>query len=239
MAALTYNDGLGCFVWTGTPKEVKAPIDAGLCHTTVRKDPRKVQYFTATIGGAPEYNPYAVMSMWGIADEAARAKLDPLLGSYRDSFAVDADYDPARPSYAPEPYRFQRAGVKWGMDRDRVLIGDVMGLGKGPQATMIAGTMGAKRILVICPRAITVQWRRVLETWLLPLGRKIDPIFIVKNGKSGIHPRARVVIISYDMCKSPHLHAQLAAQDWDCIIIDEAHYLKNSGAARTRHILGS
>lgn len=144
------------------------------------------------------------------------------------SRAVSADIEipmPAGLAYLP----FQRAGIAYAMSRESVLIGDEMGLGKTVQAI---GTVNAdetvKSVLVICPASLKINWSRELKRWL------VRPFTI--GIANGVLPRTDAVIINYDVLKK-HLMA-IRARQWDALIVDECHYVKNPKAQRTQHVLG-
>lgn len=127
---------------------------------------------------------------------------------------------------------YQRAGIAFGFERNAVLIGDEMGLGKTIQAIGILNACPElKRILVICPASLKLNWRRELERWLV---RK-RPIFVAD---SKVFPDLAdgIVVVNYDVL---HKHEDaLRCSDWDALIVDEAHYLKNPKARRTKMVFG-
>lgn len=146
------------------------------------------------------------------------------------SRAADADVDVPCPdglSYLP----YQRAGIAYGMSRDAVLIADEMGLGKTIQAIGIANASSAKRILVICPASLKLNWAREMSKWLT--GTRT--IGVVVSGKP--FPATQVAIINYELLKK--FRVELRTQPWDLLVADEAHYLKNSKAQRTIEVVGS
>lgn len=145
------------------------------------------------------------------------------------SRARDVERDtPAPPglSYLP----FQRAGIKFASDKN-ALVADSPGLGK---TIMAAGVINEhpeyENILVICPASLKLNWERELTKWL------VHPRSIgIANGKN--LPEADVLIINFDVV-SKHVE-ELRKRDWSLLIVDEAHYLKNPKAARTKTILGA
>lgn len=147
------------------------------------------------------------------------------------SRATDADINVPAPegcSYLG----YQRAGIAFGFERPAILLGDEMGLGKTVQAI---GLMNAqpelRRRLIICPASLKLNWQRELNKWLV---RKC-PIFIAD---SKLCPALAdgVTIINYDVV-SKHQEV-LKDTEWDLIVCDEAHYLKNPKAKRTQVIFG-
>jgi SWI/SNF-related matrix-associated actin-dependent regulator 1 of chromatin subfamily A len=141
------------------------------------------------------------------------------------SRAIDADVNipvPEGLSYLP----FQRAGIAFASTRQNVLIGDEMGLGKTIQAIgCINADDSVKKVLVVCPASLKLNWKREMETWLV---RK----FLIGISKSDYFPSSDIVIINYDILKK-HA-ANIAQHDWDLIIADECHYAKNAKAQRSQ-----
>jgi len=167
------------------------------------------------------------------ADEGTKGELEAIANErtakLNASAATTADITVPAPEgleYMP----FQRAGIAFGMDRENVLIGDEMGLGKTIQAIGLINATKAKRVLVVCPASLRLNWRNELQKWLT-VDRKIG----IAQGKS--YPTdADIVVINYDII---HSHADaLRAEEWDIMIADEIHYCKNEQARRTQYTLG-
>lgn len=145
-----------------------------------------------------------------------------------ESRAADSDLAvpaPAGLSYLP----YQRAGIAYALARQNTLIADEMGLGKTIQAIgVINADESLRRVLIICPASLRLNWQRECERWLV-MPRRIE----IANGKAYPH-NAEIVIINYDILGK---HEEALASPWDLIIADEAHYLKNRKAQRTRAAL--
>lgn len=62
-----------------------------------------------------------------------------------------------------EPYEYQKDGIRFGLDRHRLLIGDEPGLGKTLQSIGIVDTASAYPCLVICPSSLKINWQREFE----------------------------------------------------------------------------
>lgn len=62
-----------------------------------------------------------------------------------------------------EPYEYQQEGIRFGLERRRLLIGDEPGLGKTLQSIGIVDTAMAYPCLVICPSSLKINWQREFE----------------------------------------------------------------------------
>jgi SWI/SNF-related matrix-associated actin-dependent regulator of chromatin subfamily A-like protein 1 len=124
---------------------------------------------------------------------------------------------------------YQRAGIAYAAPRQDTLIGDEMGLGKTIQAAgVINATPSVRKVLVVCPASLKINWERELRRWL------VRPLTIgVANGG---WPMTDVVIVNYDVLRK--FDAEIKGVDWDLAVFDEAHYVKNGKAQRTQAIFG-
>jgi len=165
-------------------------------------------------------------------DESARAMIEPQVRADSESLeasrATDAHLEipaPAGLHYLP----FQRVGIGYSMSRPCTLIADKMGLGKTIQALgVVNADPSIRNVLVICPASLRLNWRREARRWLTrPLS-----IGIALEG----FPQTDVVICNYDRL-GKHRQA-LRLRQWDLMIVDECHYLKNPKAQRTEQVFG-
>ena len=86
-----------------------------------------------------------------------------------------------------------------------------------------------KRVLVVVPASLKVNWSRELTKWL------VRPATIgVASGDN--LPETDIVIANYDIIA--RLRGRIDARQWDLLVIDEAHYVKSQKAQRTRAVLG-
>lgn len=146
--------------------------------------------------------------------------------SIERSRAVSAEIDLPHPDgldYMP----FQRAGIRYALDRAGVLIGDEMGLGKTIQAIGIINSKPEiKTAVIICPKSLKLNWRNELFRWLTR-----DLSYGVVNGG---WRDTDIVIINYEQVGK--FGEQLHARTWDVVIVDEVHAIKNPKAQRSQKI---
>lgn len=177
--------------------------------------------------------PHAVLHLWEHADDHARRSLSGLRAQWLASSARGADISVPTPSgHVLLPY--QRAGIAYAKDRRNVLFGDAPGLGKTIEAIALANYRGCQRVLVICPANVRRQWEKQIRAWST-IPRCLP--YLVGKSSDGVHPKAHYVIVSYEIARDS-LWDVLMRSRWDMVIIDEAHYLKTSDAARTRALFG-
>lgn len=114
-------------------------------------------------------------------------------------------------------YRYQCEGAAWLVRQRNAILADEPGLGKTAQAIAAACEVAGPRgyIHVVCPAGLIVNWRREIAAF-----------------SAG---DARWFIESFDMA-AKHGGYDRAI---DVLIIDEAHYLKNRNAKRTKAIYGA
>ena len=132
-------------------------------------------------------------------------------------------------------YPFQEVAVNKLMNRRHTLLADEMGLGKTCMAIELTNRLNLSKVLIICKASIKVNWVRKLEEWR-SLG--LDYIQLINKKTDDISPHANIVIINYDIISHSYMFNQLTHIPWQLIICDEAHYLKNMKAIRTRTVLG-
>lgn len=138
---------------------------------------------------------------------------------------------------APEgriPMTFQVQGVEWLANRRHSLLADEMGLGKTIQGICLINALNLRKVLIICPASVKLNWKRELENWLVTK-REIQ---VLSGKKDIIEPMTEIIIVNYDLVTHSNIHSQLVDLKYDLLICDEAHYLKNMKAERTKAILG-
>lgn len=111
-----------------------------------------------------------------------------------------------------------------------VLLADHPGAGKTCQAILAADKIGAKKILVICPASLRENWKREFAKW----SDKDHFVYCIYSKKYSYADINHVAVVSYDIAAScPELFGE-----YDLLILDEAHYLKNAKSKRTKVIFG-
>lgn len=117
----------------------------------------------------------------------------------------------------------------------RASIFDEPGLGKTAQAIRACELVKATRTIVICPAGVRQVWPFQWKLWGRSNPRVIraDSVFDLVAWQKG---RVEVLVMSYE--QASHWWRDIASDFFDCLIVDESHYLKNPDAKRTRAIVG-
>lgn len=179
--------------------------------------------------------PYAAASFGAYATPQARGQLHGILTEIEASFKAESGAHIKCPP-DQELWGFQKADIEYALRRKNTLVGDQPGLGKTPIAICFANEISARRVLVICPASIRLQWvRRIREWTTMRWPYIVHPII---NSRHGVHPQAQWTVVSYDLARTEAIGKALAKGTYDLLILDEAHYLKEVTSGRTRAIFG-
>jgi SWI/SNF-related matrix-associated actin-dependent regulator 1 of chromatin subfamily A len=131
------------------------------------------------------------------------------------------------------PLTHQKESIQKLVENKKFILADDMGLGKTTSTIIAALEAGAKKILIICPATLKINWKREIENYS-------DRSTYIAEGKN-FSTEHDFVIINYDIIKNFHDpkkkdDSQILRADFDLVIIDEAHYIKNAQAQRTKLI---
>lgn len=127
-------------------------------------------------------------------------------------------------------WKFQEEGVAWLKEVKRGILGDDMGLGKTVQAIEAWRDTKPKKTLVICPGTLRSRWQTGFRDQL-----NLKVPFVQGNKAERLKmyiTQPDVLIISYDTLRGDF--DKIIKMKFDCIIIDEAHRLKNRQAVTTK-----
>lgn len=136
------------------------------------------------------------------------------------------------------PYEHQKDGIGFLVCRNGAILADDMGLGKTYQSIISALEVGAKKVLIVCPASMKITWERELSMF--------NETGIIVNGSKWPHV-GKFTIINYEILKNFHTmgnpkkegdphYTNLIDEDYDLMILDEAHKVKNPKAQRTKLI---
>lgn len=151
----------------------------------------------------------------------------------RDSVYAEATRSMQLEGLKKALFPFQKSGVlQMSQRKGRALLADGMGLGKTIQALAFWCFNRLGKTLIICPKTLILNWRKEILEGLAG----IDPEDIVPilDSKQKVVWDKTFYIINYDVLGK--WLEQFNEAHFDLLILDEAHYIKNSQARRTKQV---
>ena len=142
---------------------------------------------------------------------------------------VEVDY--SKYSQRP-PLEHQKEAIEKLVGNKKFILADDMGLGKTTSTIIAALETGAKKVLIICPASLKINWQREIQNYS-------DRSISIIEGKKW--EDSDFVIINYDIIKNFHDDKKkdqsiILNSKFDLVIVDEAHYIQNTQAQRTKLI---
>jgi hypothetical protein len=132
---------------------------------------------------------------------------------------------------------YQAFGAKFALVQERVIIGDEMGLGKTMQslaAMCHLAANGATHFLVVCPASVVVNWtREVARHTLLEARRVHGPGDKREAAQQEWAAGGGVAVTTFEALRTMPEDLDISVA---MMVVDEAHYVKNPGALRTRAV---
>jgi SWI/SNF-related matrix-associated actin-dependent regulator 1 of chromatin subfamily A len=137
------------------------------------------------------------------------------------------------------PKEHQKTAITTLIRHPQFILADDMGLGKTLSAIVAAKEVGFKRILIVCPATVKLNWKKEL----ILMGEKEEDIAIV-DGNDWKY--AKWVIVNYDILHNFHYMPQrgvkkgdlalsaIEISNFELIIADEAHRLKDQSSQRSK-----
>ena len=155
----------------------------------------------------------------------------PKAAMLKDNSIKDVEIDFSKYSHRPL-MSHQEEAVKRLVVNRRFILADDMGLGKTTATVVGALETGSKKILVICPASLKINWQREISNYT-------DRSISIIDGKKW--EDADFIIINFDIIKNFHDvtnkdESIILKSKFDLVIIDEAHYIQNAQAQRTKLI---
>ena len=144
--------------------------------------------------------------------------------------SVNIDY--SKYDHRP-PLNHQKIAIEKLAGSKRFILADDMGLGKTTSTIIAALETGAKKILIVCPASLKINWQREIANY------SDRPVFIAEGKK--FSTESDFVIVNYDILKNFHdtktkEESLLEQSKFDLVILDEAHMISNVQAQRTKII---
>ncbi|CAI2373984.1 unnamed protein product [Moneuplotes crassus] len=147
----------------------------------------------------------------------------------------DLSFESLPSSIKDNLYDFQKEGVEFALKKHgRFLLGDEMGVGKTIQAIAVSFIYQEDwPLLIICPSTIKYLWRDEILKWLPGLdGTEIQ---VLRTGSDKFRGSSSIFIMTYELAVK--FSGMIAGINFKFAIVDEAHYLKNFRAKRSKILI--
>lgn len=150
-------------------------------------------------------------------------------------------------------YPYQQIGVLFLHVAVNALLADEMGTGKTITTIGTLKLVDAKRTLIICPNSMKRVWQQELATWWPEVDARVYQPGI--KGRHAIEAimsgDAQVLLVNWEntwrlsklagfgsikLTDKDREEKPLNAVDWDVVVADEAHRMKEPGAKQTRAV---
>jgi SWI/SNF-related matrix-associated actin-dependent regulator 1 of chromatin subfamily A len=141
---------------------------------------------------------------------------------------VEIDY--SKYSHRP-PLEHQKIAIEKLVGTKRFILADDMGLGKTTSTIIAALETGEQKILIICPASLKINWEREIRNYT-------DRSVYISEGKN-FSTEHDFVIVNYDILKNFYDvknkdKSPITLANFGLVVIDEAHYIQNGQAQRTK-----
>jgi SWI/SNF-related matrix-associated actin-dependent regulator 1 of chromatin subfamily A len=129
------------------------------------------------------------------------------------------------------PMDHQKEAIEKLVKNKKFILADDMGLGKTTSTIVAALETGAKKILIVCPASLKINWQREIANYS-------DRTVYIAEGKK-FSDEHDFVIVNYDILKNFHdakdqEKSEILKINFDLVIMDEAHMISNPQAQRTK-----
>jgi SWI/SNF-related matrix-associated actin-dependent regulator of chromatin subfamily A-like protein 1 len=170
--------------------------------------------------------------------------IDSLYAKQKEIYLSTDISEPISPDSRLFPY--QNSSVRVLDSAGSLILGHNMGLGKTPIVCAALDYIGAKKVIIVCPSSVKWSWVDHLIEWA-----HREDLYVVESSKTKTD-KAKVIqakrdetlikllteqdslvlLMSYEMLR---IHQKTLAEfDFDVIVFDEAHRLKNRKALATQ-----
>lgn len=155
----------------------------------------------------------------------------PKVALIKDNTVKNVEIDYSSYSHRP-PLEHQKEAIQKLCENKKMILADDMGLGKTTSTIIAALETKVKKVMIICPASLKINWQREIQNYT---GRSTS----IVEGKKW--EDADFVIINYDIIKNFHDEKNkkdsiILNSKFDLVVIDEAHYVQNKQAQRTKLI---
>ena len=148
----------------------------------------------------------------------------------KDNEVKNISIDYGKYTHRP-PMEHQKEAIEKLVRNKKFILADDMGLGKTTSTIISALETGAKKVLIVCPASLKINWQREIANYS-------DRTVYIAEGKK-FSDEHDFVIVNYDILKNFHdtkdkEKSEIMKINFDLVIMDEAHMISNPQAQRTK-----
>ena len=148
----------------------------------------------------------------------------------KDNEVKNISIDYGKYTHRP-PMEHQKEAIEKLVKNKKFILADDMGLGKTTSTIIAALETGAKKVLIVCPASLKINWQREIANYS-------DRSVYIAEGKK-FSDEHDFVIVNYDILKNFHdtkekEKSEIMKINFDLVIMDEAHMISNPQAQRTK-----
>jgi SWI/SNF-related matrix-associated actin-dependent regulator 1 of chromatin subfamily A len=148
----------------------------------------------------------------------------------KDNEVKNISIDYTKYTHRP-PMEHQKEAIEKLVRNKKFILADDMGLGKTTSTIIAALETGAKKVLIVCPASLKINWQREIANYS-------DRSVYIAEGKKFSNDHD-FVIVNYDILKNFHDikekdKSEIMRINFDLVIMDEAHMISNPQAQRTK-----
>ena len=182
--------------------------------------------------GAAYYALIEKLTGTGAERELIYSSIPAQLAEEIDAFPLDTS------GFKGDLRAYQAFGARYILSLGRVLLGDEMGLGKTIQAIAAMAHLYSKdpesRFLIVCPASVLVNWCREIQKFSDIKAHLIHGALLEDSLSCWIREGGAAVTNYESLAKIvDSIDGKMALS---MLVIDEAHYIKNPEAKRTKYI---
>jgi SWI/SNF-related matrix-associated actin-dependent regulator 1 of chromatin subfamily A len=129
------------------------------------------------------------------------------------------------------PLNHQKEAIQKLVENKKFILADDLGLGKTTSTIIASLESKSNKILIVCPASLKINWKREIENYT-------DRSVFICEGKN-YEDNHDFIIMNYDIVKNFHdskdkENSKIIKTNFDLVILDEAHFIKNPQAIRTK-----
>ena len=131
---------------------------------------------------------------------------------------------------------YQVFGAQYAIHQQRAILGDEMGLGKTVQALAALAhlaTRDQRRFLVVCPASVQINWLNEIGKHTRLKAHSLHGADREAAGQAWLREGGVAVTTFGTLARLP---LRVGAAEVAMLVVDEAHFVKNPGTARSRSV---